>query len=224
MHVPYEALNTGHRNTADCRYGRDLWRQREAAEAARRAQGQTFTACDVQLETVTSFRYLGRIITSTDDDWPALYRNLTKARKRWGMVSRVLVRDGASPRAMAMFYKAVVQSVLLYGSETWVLTDRMLKTLTGFHHRAARRITGMVAYRAPGGEWVYPPIDEVLKEAGMYTMEHYISKRRNRLVTYVATRPIYDLCCDAVRPSGSPNRMFWWDQVVRGDDVDVIDD
>ena len=105
---------------------------------------------------------------------------------------------------MAMFYKAVVQSVLLFGSETWVMSDRMMQALRGFHHRAARRITSMMPYRE-GGEWVYPSTTEVLKEAGMYSMEHYLNVRRNKLVDYVATRPIGELFNGVERMSGSAN-------------------
>ena len=53
-------------------------------------------------------------------------------------------------------YNSVAQSVLLYGSEIWVVMGEMLKVLEGFHHRAARRITGMTAKRVAGGEWEYP--------------------------------------------------------------------
>ena len=52
-----------------------------------------------------------------------------------------------------MMYKAVAQSVLLKVSESWVVTGEMLKVLEGFHHWAARRITGMTATREAGREW-----------------------------------------------------------------------
>ena len=104
-----------------------MQRQRAAAEDARQAREVVFTVCGQPLESVLFFKYLGRLLTSQDDDFPALYKNLAKSRKRWGMVSRVLCQEGANPRAMAMFYKAVLQAVLFYGSETWVITDRMMK-------------------------------------------------------------------------------------------------
>ena len=209
MHIPFTALNGNHRNTKACAIGARIRRQRNSIEDTRQAREVLFTACGVPLESVSSFKYLGRILTSTDDDWPALYKNLAKARKRWGMVSRVLARDGANERAMAMFYKAVVQSVLLFGSETWVITDRMMDALRGFHHRAARRITGMVAYRVADG-WDSLPIEAVLEVAGLYPIEVYLERRQNTLVDYNSTRPIFDLCNDASRLSGSPNRKYWW--------------
>ena len=214
MFVSQFALGQGHQNTAMCRDGAARKRQRLAVETARRATSVAFTAYGDEIESVKVFKYLGRQLSSTDCDWPALYKNLSKARKRWGMVSRVLRREGASPRVSGMFYKAVVQSVLLFGSETWVVSDAMRKALEGFHHRVARQLTGKQPRYLPAEDrWVYPPIAEALEEAGLYTMEEYLSVRRNRLVDYVATRPIFNLCGSAERLSGSSRHQRWWDQV-----------
>ena len=38
---------------------------------------------------------------------------------------------------------AVVQAVILFGSELWVVTPHMEKALKGFHHRAVWWMTGM---------------------------------------------------------------------------------
>ena len=53
-----------------------------------------------------------------DDDWIALVVNLEKARKSWGRLSWVLVREGADPKVSGNFYKAVSQAVLVFGAET----------------------------------------------------------------------------------------------------------
>ena len=52
-----------------------------------------------------------------------------------------------------MFYKAVVQTVLLYVSEIWVVTEAMLKVIEGFNHLAAIRIVGMTAQRTNDRYW-----------------------------------------------------------------------
>ena len=114
-----------------------------------------------------------------------------------------------------MFYKAIVQSVLLYGSETWTIRPAMLKVLESFHNRVARRLTGRLPYRSPAGQWEHPSLEGALEEAGMYPMSHYLGERRNRLVDHVATRPVFDLCVGAGRRSGSVRRMRWWNQVER---------
>lgn len=89
-----------------------------------------------------TFQYLGRPLTSTDSDWSAIYSNISKAQKRWGMVARVLTCEGVTPRMSATFYQAIAQSTLLYGSETWDVSDKVFKTLSGFHHRVVRRLSG----------------------------------------------------------------------------------
>ena len=57
---------------------------------------------------------------------------------------KILGRGGLDKRTAAMFYVEVVQVVLLFGSDTWVLTPRLEILIEGFHHRAARRMSGMV--------------------------------------------------------------------------------
>jgi hypothetical protein len=110
-----------------------------------------------------------------------------------------------------MFYKAAVQTVLLYGCETWSLTSRMLNVLDSFHHRVARKLTRRFPYYLRLADiWIYPSISETLEQAGMYTMQEYISRRRQYILPYSETRPILQACLQAGRGS-FPNRRFWWD-------------
>ena len=55
---------------------------------------------------------------------------------------RILSQEGEDPKVSGHFYKAVAQAVLLFGSDTWVLTLRMERALDIFHNRVVRRITG----------------------------------------------------------------------------------
>ena len=57
----------------------------------------------------------------------------------------MLTKTEETVRARGMIYKLVVQTVILYGRKIWVVTGEILKVLKGFHHRAARKITGMTA-------------------------------------------------------------------------------
>ena len=54
------------------------------------------------------------------------------------MVAKVLGKTGAPIKARTMIYKAVVQLVLLYGSERWVVMGAIMTVLEGFHHMIAR--------------------------------------------------------------------------------------
>ena len=44
------------------------------------------------------FLYLGRVLTSGDNDWLVMVGNLWKAQKSWGRLSRVLGLEGADPK------------------------------------------------------------------------------------------------------------------------------
>ena len=94
------------------------------------------------MEAVSEFRYLGRLLAATDDDWPAVAGNIKKTRQIWGRLARVLGREGADPKFSRTFYIAVTQAVLLFGSETWVLTASMEKALDTFQSRVARSSRG----------------------------------------------------------------------------------
>jgi hypothetical protein len=66
-----------------------------------------------------------------DNNIQAVWHQLRKARGTWACVGQVLRSKNATPRVAAKFYKAVVQAVLLYGSETWNLTKAILARLEG---------------------------------------------------------------------------------------------
>ena len=84
---------------------------------------------------VPSFRYLGRVILAADDDWMLVIRNLTKAQAVWMRMARVLSREGGRPRVSGFFSKYFVQSVLLFGAETWMVTPLMGRVLEGSRTR-----------------------------------------------------------------------------------------
>ena len=89
---------------------------------------------------------------------------------------------------------AVVQAVPLFGSEMWVVTPRVEKSLTGFHHRSVRWMADMVPRRQQDSTEVYPPIGAALVMVGIYNIRVYIAFCQNTVVRYIATCPIMDLC------------------------------
>ena len=101
-----------------------------------------FKAYMEPMEAVSEFRYLGRLLTPTDDGCPEVAGNIKKAQRSWGRLARVLVGEGTDPKESRTFYIAVTQVVLLFGSETWVLTEKMEKALDTFQSRIVRKITG----------------------------------------------------------------------------------
>ena len=70
-----------------------------------------------------------------------------------GILRTLLQPEGADPRVESMFYRAVVQSILCYGSETWVLLAEMDKNVEGAHIGLLRHITGKQVQRIGDGIW-----------------------------------------------------------------------
>lgn len=190
MFVPAVQL-PWHRRTPLCKKNAARKEQRLAAEDGRRCHEAVFTAYGQPLDNVWHFKYLGRILSHDDKDNLAMYYNMRRARSRWGLISRILTCEGANPRVSAMFYKAVVQTVLLYGSETWNVTQSMRTAMESFHRRVARSLTGRKPLFVPETEeWIYPPLGNAMEEAGLFSIEEYLERRRRYLVDYVATHPL----------------------------------
>ena len=121
-------------------------------------------------------------------------------------------REGATARISGAFFKAVVQQVLLFGAETWVVTPKMERVLSGFLHGAVRRLTGRQARRGKNGAWRYPSLEGAMWEAGLTDIRKSITNMQNRVAKYIATRPLLDLCEGARAREGARVPMRWWNQ------------
>jgi hypothetical protein len=222
MQTEVGALYGRHRHTRLCQEGWDKKKQHEAAEAAQIALTRTFTAYGEDLERVEVLKYLGRLVAYDDNDSQAMRSNLKTARKSWAQVSRVLRAENASPKVCCVFYKATIQAVLLFGSETWKLSPSSLKSLEGFHIRAACRMAGMQPARNPDGTWTYPNSKEVLKMVRLKTINHYIGVRIETIARFIVDQPLFALCWEGGRRRGSARRTFWWEQPLNLDDPETL--
>ena len=94
MQVPQKALNGSHLGTAQFSKGAERKRRRMAETETRENLGRAFKAYGEPMDAVLEFKYLGRILTATDNDWPVVAGNIKKARQSWGQLDRVLGRKG----------------------------------------------------------------------------------------------------------------------------------
>ncbi len=137
-------------------------------------------------------------------------------------MGQVLHGENTAPRIAAKFYKAVVQDVLLYGSETWNLTNSALARLKGFQVCAAYKMARKHRpKRDANGVWVYPKTADVLEECGMATIATYIRYRRQTIGVYMATRPVFKACMEGEWRQGLMPRQWWWEQPMCLDAIDA---
>ena len=88
-----------------CRSGAERKSRRLAETEIRESTEMAFEVDGKQLQTAPSFKYLGRILTAVDDDCPEVAGNLGKARKIWGRLKWILVREGADKRVLGNFLR-----------------------------------------------------------------------------------------------------------------------
>ena len=55
---------------------------------------RAFRAYGHSLSTMIDFKYLGRILSASNDDLPEVVGNIQKAQKKWAQVLRILVMEG----------------------------------------------------------------------------------------------------------------------------------
>jgi len=174
------------------------------------AKEVSFTIDGNEIERVTQFRYLGRILEENNADTHASSPQLARARMKWNRIGRVLRSEGMKPRAMGYFYKAIVQAILLYGSETWVVLDAHLWQFRSFHSRVGRHLTGRHIRFLEDGSWYCPPTVDVLENAGLQTVEEYIRRRRQTVQSFTRHRSLYEACRQSKALATNINKAVWW--------------
>ena len=95
---------------------------------------------------------------------------------------RILIREGVRLHVSGFFFKSVVQSVLLFGEETWVVTPCTGRFLGGFLYQVVQRLTMRLLWQREEGKWGYSSTEAFRAEAGFEMMETYIWRRQNTVV------------------------------------------
>ncbi|MCH2405858.1 MAG: hypothetical protein MK200_06655 [Nitrosopumilus sp.] len=125
------------------------------------------------LETVEEFKYLGAWTSSSEKDfntrkgqaWTAEH----KLRRIW--TSRL------SRNTKIRLFVATVESVLLYGSETWAITKRMEKSINGCYTRMLRMALNIPWQQHPTNEMLYgnlPKVSDKIRERRLRLAGHCV--------------------------------------------------
>ena len=94
----------------------------------------------------------------------------------WGRLRKLLWREGAEPTVLEKIYRAVVHAVLLFGAETWMLTEKIMQQLEGAHMSFLRQVTHKQATRNRGGSWRQVTEEAVIRGAGTQTLRTYVDR------------------------------------------------
>ena len=188
-----EPISARHLQSKLCRAGaaRNMAKRHQQASTDARSAPFIMSVGNQALRYVGEFKYLGRVISHDDSDLLACVRNIQRARQKWGDLCKLLRRENASTILSARFYMVIVSAVLLYGSETWVITKRIEDLLTSFHNGCARSIAKTYIRKTGEDSWVYPSVTETLRKANLRPLKHYLIKRRSNFQEYVISRNLF---------------------------------
>ena len=168
------------------------------------------------------FRYLGSIIAvdlKADDDIATRIRAATHA---FNMMRKVLRGRTVASSRKASIYKAIVCSVLLYGSECWAMRQDLLDKLEKFHNQCVRSMC-RVTLR---DQWIYHTRNRDLRKRFTTTntrgvtkplgsIQDMLTERNLRWAGHVARMPKERLpralltgWVESPRPKGRPQQTF----------------
>ena len=94
------------------------------------------------LGRVETFNYIGRIMLLDNSECKEVSGNLQKAWRKLGRFSRIIILGEEYTWTSWRFYVAVVQSVMMFGSETWVVMTCILRDIGSLHNGATCQISG----------------------------------------------------------------------------------
>ena len=72
---------------------------------------------------------------------------------QYGFTWKLLHREGVDPAVSEKFYRVLVQAVLLFGADTWVLLAPMVQRLEVVRVGLLRHVTKLKAKILGGGSW-----------------------------------------------------------------------
>ena len=98
--VSHKAINDQHMVKNFCWRGSERKRRCLAEENSRSGNETAITSSGTPLSPVTSFKYLGGIITAADVDWTEVVRNLRKASRKWALLTRLMVIEGVDAQTL----------------------------------------------------------------------------------------------------------------------------
>ena len=169
-------------------------------------KGDTISFCK-------SFKYLGsRIHWDLCDDDDVLSR-LKAATGAFGSLrDSVFNSKFIRPYTKKIVYLTIVVNLLLYGSESWCLTEKLLHRLNCFHNRCIRSMCRVTKRQT----WLHKiDSDTLRRRLKLEKMEYYISLRKLRWAGHLARMPMTRLprqfltsWVNHPRPHGRPQYTY----------------
>ena len=132
----------------------------------------SITLCGNPLEAVESFSYLGSEVEKNAKVGGDVEIRLEKASKVYQKWRKEVFRSrSVNKRTKLHVFRVMVMSVLLYGAETWAVTQQELRKLHAFQMKCLREIVGVTL-------WDRRRNVDILEETGELPVEEQLRHKR----------------------------------------------
>ena len=133
---------------------------------------------------VDIFKYLGSLLTRDCRDDADVEARINAASHAFGALRQCLFSSSnISYPAKKVVYEGLILSILLYGAESWCLTEKLFNKLRVFHARCVRTMCRVTRLHTRLHR--IRTID-LLKRVNLSAMDDYISRRQLRWLGHVA--------------------------------------
>ena len=162
---------------------------------------------------VDSFSYLGTVLTSDCKDNEDVVNRIKNAGNMFGSLKKCLfINRKISLHVKGKVYQSLILPILLYGCESWCLTEALLRLLRLFHNRCARSMCGVTMLDV-FQQRIHT--EDLLNRLGLSVIDKYISTRQLRWAGHVARmgmerlpRKLLSSWVSNKRPIGAPEMTY----------------
>jgi hypothetical protein len=175
---------------------------------------RSYLSAEHGIDVVSNFSYLGDTLDSMGTAEAAVRMRIRSAWAKWKALAGVLTQRSIPLPLRSQLYRATIRPVLLYGAETWPMTQSLQQQLTRTDMKMVRwmqRIT--LADRVSS--------EEVLRKAHLVSVGDALRQHRLRWYGHVqrsqntVVQNIVRLEVPGVRPKGRPKKS--WRQTLDED-------
>ena len=157
---------------------------------------------DEKIKQVEDFKYLGSYIASTEHDV-----NI-RLGKAWDALNELdkIWKSNLPDNLKRNFFRAAVETVLLYGSVSWTLTTHLEKKIDGAYTRMLRTALNRSWKDHPTNEELYghiPPISKLLQQHRMRFAGHCWRSKEEPAGDVVLWKPTH-----GHQPRGRPKKAL----------------
>ena len=170
---------------------------------------------DKFIPITNSFCYLGsQLFGDNSDETDVIYRIKRGSNAFGALKSNIFTNYRISPKVTASVYESLILPIVLYGSETWCLTEKLYDLLRLFHRRCVRTMCRINLLHVRKHRIT---TESLLTRLGLKSIDCYVTRRQLAWAGHVVRmsfdrlqRKMLSSWVVSKRPRDSPKFTYGW--------------